>query len=469
MAGEEKLRKIKIRDGNNISQQIPISVDASNITYVDNEHGTRTLDTILSDGLVEKNQGLQYANQFLAISDSGYVQPKNLSAALEDSFKVPHKVTDLTDNEDYLRKDELKDNVQLLIQEDNQESNAFKIFYDNILATNQLNSKINNLEENSANIADFTALTNRVTALDSNIEGNQGRAVLNSKLIQEIDKKINDNIIGNAPIPIEGEEQSEEDLKYLNLFEVKDELNKKMNKVSTVINGEEKLFNSEDLTKLRKITQTESIDEISIGNDGNNNTTTRRVGIWGSPDVKIGINVKNQGPTSNPEKYGLLVKTDGIYVAKYDLATENEGTLTELYCSNRYLPGETINLYGGVFNGFITTSGKEFFFFIPTPKSCAGYATAGRGKRKLTYAISNNNSIGSIRKSTGGYLQPTINVSSYQFQDMTFDFLGTDLGIRGRMLRKNGSAIENANVNNILASMFLWNSFTISFTNEILT
>ena len=78
MAGEEKLRKIKIRDGNNISQQIPISVDASNITYVDNEHGTRTLDTILSDGLVEKNQGLQYANQFLAISDSGYVQPKNL-------------------------------------------------------------------------------------------------------------------------------------------------------------------------------------------------------------------------------------------------------------------------------------------------------------------------------------------------------------------------------------------------------
>ena len=437
MAGE-KLTRIKIRDGQGISQPVPIQVTADQVTFNNSNtynNGTigyaiksiqTNIDNINVEGKVDIIQE-GHAGKFLAIDEQDRVVPKALSsAAIEaamEGYNFTEKINEEIDERGY------ENQIQSIESKISGYSNS------------RFSSAQRRISLNQSNISTLFSRVNGNTGQISTLGGNI--STLENNMTSQI-ATLDGRITGFSS-QLAGKVNTE-DGKGLSTHDFTDEYLVKLDKISfgkgispNKTNGKKVIFGE--------------------------NSVTSRIGFWGNKTTKIGIAISN---TEDSKRWRLLAQVNtgnaenkylGLTLQDYDTSTKRKDK--QVYNTEYFLPGESFTVSSGTgYSGLITSDATTLHFFIPMPRRCDH-----PNIKSITATFSKTKTF-SVRCPFGGYLKKadgTAGPIQMDTNDKKFEFIKKSNGIAVKVTNKNNSKITNDGSNNMNVSVYFTTSFKFTF------
>lgn len=436
MAGE-KLTRIKIRDGQGISQPVPIQVTADQVTFNNNDtynDGTvgqviQNLQTNISNinGKVDINQPSGNAGKFLAINEDNQVIPVALSSAAIEAAMEGYNFTEKINGE--IDKRGYENTIQNIQNKISGYSNSRLSNIQNRISNNfnNISTLFNNTQNNTGQI---NTLFNNISTLDSKITSQKFQ--IDSE-VGELFKNLQDTKV------------DVKDGYGLSKNNFTDGYKAKLDKVhfGSAIN-----------------TDSTSGRQVFFGE----HPATSRIGFWGNKTTKIGIAISN---TEDSKRWRLLAQINtgntehrylGLTLQDYDTSEGRKRGDKQVYNTEYFLPGEFFTVSSGTcYSGLITNESKALHFFIPMPRRCDH-----SNIKSITATFSKTKTF-SVR-CPGGYL-PNANGSSGPIEMDTnnkkFEFIKKSNGIAVKVTNKDGSKITN--INNTNVNVYFTTSFKFTF------
>lgn len=453
MAGE-KLTQIKIRDGQGISQSVPIQVTADQVTYNNGTVGQviQNLQTNIGNinGKVNINQS-GHAGQFLMVNANDQVEPAELSL---DAIKAAMGNFDFEATALRIATSKINNDVMptlnLLSQGFN---NHIKAHTEDTEEKFGYNTRLNKVQEKSSQ--NKTTLEN-LTKQGGTIE-NINKTL---KTASEAAAAAYDNIFYT------GYNENNQEVLKSRIDDLKSSLDTKVN-VKNGYNLSKNNFTDGYKAKLDKVhfgsainTDSTSGHQVFFGE----NTVTSRIGFWGNKTTKIGIAISN---TEDSKRWRLLAQINtgntehrylGLTLQDYDTSKGRKRGDKQVYNTEYFLPGEFFTVSSGTcYSGLITNESKALHFFIPMPRRCDH-----SNIKSITATFSKTKTF-SVR-CPGGYL-PNSNGSSGPIEmdtnDKKFEFIKKSNGIAVKVTNKDGSKITN--INNTNVNVYFTTSFKFTF------